>query len=236
MKTLPSLTFIRHHVGRSLATDNPPQAGFLPRHIDQLARTRGELPAISLIRLSFTTLLLCCFCTGLAGEPPIRPVSPDGISAKPATREALKAELAKMEDAFCAMAKEKGLLAAFEHFAAPDVAFVDTDPRKFRGLAAVRERMGPDQPGISLTWSAMFTDVSDDGTLGYNWGRYEWRSPGPDGQDRVRTGFFLTIWKRQPDGTWRYVMDNGAADKPAPSKVEGPAPPPAPKAEVKDKP
>lgn len=147
--------------------------------------------------------------------------APVETPAKPAGKEALKAELAKMEDAFCAMAKEKGILAAFEYFAAPDVAFVDTDPRRFRGLAAVRERIGPDQPGVSVTWSAMFTDVSDDGTLGYNWGRYEWRSPGPDGKERVRTGFFLTIWKRQPDGTWRYVMDNGAPDKPAP-KLEAP--------------
>ena len=170
-------------------------------------------PSLTLIA---TTLLLCGSCTVLAGEPPARLVLPDGASAKAAGKEALKAEVAKMEDAFCAMAKDRGILAAFEYFAAPDVAFVDTDPSKLRGLAAVRERMGPDQPGVSVNWSAMFTDVSDDGTLGYNWGRYEWRSPGPDGKERVRTGFFLTIWKRQPDGTWRYVMDNGAADKPAP--------------------
>ena len=51
-------------------------------------------------------------------------------------KEKTKKEVAAMEDAFCAMAAEKGLLAAFEHFAAPDVAFVDTDPRKFRGLEA----------------------------------------------------------------------------------------------------
>lgn len=128
----------------------------------------------------------------------------------------LKAELAAMENAFCAMAKEKGILAAFAHFAAPDVAFIDTDPRKFRGPAAVQERMGPDRPGVTLTWSALFTDVSADGTLGYNYGRYESRAPGPDGQERVRGGFFLTIWKRQPDGSWKYVMDTGAPDRPAP--------------------
>jgi ketosteroid isomerase-like protein len=126
----------------------------------------------------------------------------------------LKQEVAAMEDSFCAMAQSKGLLAAFEYYAAPDVAFIDTDPRKFRGLAAVRERMGADQPGVKLTWSASFTDVSDDGTLGYNYGRYELRQPGPDGKDIVRGGFFLTIWKRQPDGSWRYVMDNGAPDRP----------------------
>jgi ketosteroid isomerase-like protein len=130
----------------------------------------------------------------------------------------LKTDVAKMEDAFCAMAQEKGLLAAFSYFAAPDVAFIDTDPRKFRGLEAVRERIGPDQPGVKLTWSALFTDVAADGTLGYNYGRYESRRTGPDGQEIVRGGWFLTIWKRQPDGTWRYVMDTGAPDRPPPPK------------------
>ena len=130
-------------------------------------------------------------------------------------KEKLKQEVAAMEDAFSAMAQTKGLLAAFEYFAAPDVAFLDTDPRKFRGLAAVRERMGADQPGVKLTWAASFTEVSDDGTLGYNYGRYESRRPGPDGREIVRGGWFLTIWKRQPDGAWRYVMDNGTPDRPA---------------------
>ncbi|MDD2763058.1 MAG: nuclear transport factor 2 family protein [Opitutaceae bacterium] len=146
------------------------------------------------------------------------PKTADGAdSGQSARKEALKAELARMEDAFCAMTKEKGIQAAFEFFAAPDVAFIDTDPRRFRGIAAVRERMGPEQPGVSVTWSALFTDVSDDGTLGYNWGRYEWRIPGADGRTIVRTGYFLTIWKRQSDGSWRYVMDSGAPDRTAPA-------------------
>jgi len=144
----------------------------------------------------------------LALTPALLPAAPD--------RAALKKELAAMEDAFCAMAKEKGLLAAFSHFAAPDVAFIDTDPRKFRGLDAVRARIGPDQPGVSLVWSAHFTDVSDDGTMGYNYGRYELRRTAANGKETVHTGWFLTIWKRQPDGTWRYVMDNGAPDRPEP--------------------
>jgi ketosteroid isomerase-like protein len=133
----------------------------------------------------------------------------------------LKVELAAMEDAFCTMAKEQGINAAFAHFAAPDVAFIDTDPRQFRGAAAVQQRMGPDQPGVSLTWSAYFTDVSDDGTLGYNYGRFESRRPGRDGLEIVRGGWFLSIWKRQPDGSWKYVMDTGVPDRP-------PAPPAAP--------
>ena len=150
----------------------------------------------------FVTLaVLCLLLSGVARAAP--------------DKAKLKAEVAAMEDAFCAMAKEKGLLAAFSHFAAPDVAFIDTDPRKYRGAEAVLKRIGPDTPGVTLTWSAMFTDVSDDGTLGYNYGRYEYRGPGADGQERISTGFFLTIWKRQPDGSWKYVTDTGEAD-PAP--------------------
>jgi ketosteroid isomerase-like protein len=131
-------------------------------------------------------------------------------------KEKLKQELVAVEGAFSAMAQEKGIPAAFQHFAAPDVAFIDTDPRKFRGPAAVLERMGRTPAGASLKWAAYFTDVSDDGTLGYNYGRYEFRAPGPDGQERTSTGWFLSIWKRQPDGSWRYVMDTGAPDRPAP--------------------
>lgn len=155
------------------------------------------------------------FVVSLALAPLLSLAAPD--------KEKLKAEVAQMEDAFCAMARDKGLLAAFQHFAAPDVAFIDTDPRKFRGPAAVRERMGEDKPGVKLTWSASFTDVSDDGTLGYNYGRYESRRPGPDGQEIVRGGWFLTIWKRQPDGSWKYVMDNGSPDRPPPAPT--PVPP-----------
>lgn len=140
------------------------------------------------------------------------------LAVSAADKEQLKKEVAAMEDQFSALAQEKGLLAAFQHFAAPDVAFIDTDPSQFRGRAAVLQRMGHDKPGVSLKWSAYFTDVSDDGTLGYNYGRYELRSPGPDGKERIGGGWFLTIWKRQPDGSWRYVMDNGAPDRPATPK------------------
>ena len=140
-------------------------------------------------------------------------------------KEKLKAEVAAVEDAFSAMAKERGINAAFSHFAAPDVAFIDTDPRKFRGPAAVQECMGPDEPGVSLSWSAHFTDISDDGTLGYNYGRYESRRSGKDGTEIIRGGWFLSIWKRQPDGAWKYVMDTGVPDllpvPPAPPAVPG---------------
>jgi len=152
----------------------------------------------------------------LATTPVLLTANPD---APKLDKEKFKAEVAAMEDAFCAMGKSEGLLAAFKHFAAPDVSFIDTDPRQWRGQAAVDKRIGPDVPGQTLNWSAYYTDVSDDGSMGYNYGRYESRRLGTDGKESVHTGWFLTIWKRQPDGTWKYVMDNGAPDRPPPVKA-----------------
>jgi len=167
----------------------------------------------------------------LEGVVALYPANPNGTPQTDRTRIGfyygkgeLKKEVAAMEDAFCAMGKSQGLLAAFKHFAAPDVSFIDTDPRKWRGPEAVVRRIGPDVPGESLNWSAYYTDVSDDGTMGFNYGRYESRHPGADGKVSIHTGWFLTIWKRQPDGSWKYVMDNGAPDRPAP-KPAAPAKP-----------
>lgn len=84
-----------------------------------------------------------------------------------------------------------------------------------------QRRIGEDRPGVSLPWSAYFTDVSDDGTLGCNYGRYEFRHAGADSKGIVRGGWFLTLWKRQPDVSCRYVMDNGTPDKPAPKPAGG---------------
>jgi len=129
----------------------------------------------------------------------------------------LKAELVKMEHDFCAMASAQGVPAAFAHFAAPDAAFFDVDPREHRGQAAVRLRMADFPPNAKLTWAPLQVDVAASGDLGYTWGRYEFRSPGADGQERVGGGFYLTIWKRQPDGSWKFAIDTGTPDRPKPT-------------------
>jgi ketosteroid isomerase-like protein len=139
----------------------------------------------------------------------------------------LRAELVKMENDFCAMASAQGVPAAFAHFAAPDAAFFDVDPREHRGQEAVRLRMAGFPPGAKLTWAPLQVDVAASGDLGYTWGRYEFRNPGADGQEHVGGGFYLTIWKRQPDGSWKFAIDAGTPDRPKP--------PPAPPVEAKPK-
>ena len=134
----------------------------------------------------------------------------------PPAPASVRAEIVAVENAFCAMTRQRGLLAAFEHFAAPDVAFLDLDPRQCQGLAAVRRKFAGVPPDVQLTWTPLFTSVSEDGTLAYDYGRYESRRKGAGGKPVIAGGFYLTIWKRQPDGRWRFVMDTGSPDRPPP--------------------
>ena len=61
--------------------------------------------------------------------------------------------------------------------------------------------------GVSLEWSPDFIDVSPDGSLGYTYGRFTYSRTGEDGESKSSTGIFHTVWKRQPDGSWKYVWD-----------------------------
>ena len=55
----------------------------------------------------------------------------------------------------------------------------------------------------------MFTGLSPDGQLGYSIGR--WRTLGAAGPAGP-TGTFITIWAKQPDGTWKVRFDTGVPD------------------------
>lgn len=151
-------------------------------------------PFLSLVLLAFTFL----------GVPQARAVDHD----------ALKAQLVQAETDFCAQAAKDGIPAAFLAHIAPDGVLLAAGYEK-RGEAVVREQYAENKPGIVLSWKPEIVDVAASGDLGYTTGPYELRISGKDGAPpTIHTGRYLTVWKRQPDGTWKFVIDGGTQDKP----------------------
>ncbi len=71
-------------------------------------------------------------------------------------------------------------------------------------------------PGFSISWEPHEAVVSSDGKLGYTTGTNSVTAPDARGK-LVRTpGRYVTVWRKEPDGSWRCVIDfwNGA---PAPT-------------------
>lgn len=99
------------------------------------------------------------------------------------------------EMALARLAREKGQWTALRETAAPDaVMFV---PQMTYAQAWLRDRADPPQPARRQThevWS------SCDGSLMASHGAWQ--------QDKA-TGWYTTLWQRQPDGTYRWVLDHG---------------------------
>lgn len=138
--------------------------------------------------------------------------------ARAADTAALRAELAGAERAFCAQAAALGIADAFLANMAPDCFLPDSlslsRAEYAAKVAAARAKLGAaykagPNPDVRLTWAPIKVDVSDDGTLGYTWGRYDYSAKGKDGKTATTTGLYFTVWKRQADGAWKVVYDGG---------------------------
>jgi ketosteroid isomerase-like protein len=120
----------------------------------------------------------------------------------------LKAEILRTEKEFEATVKKSGMQEAFYRFA-DDIAVIRrANDSLITGKNNIREfYQDPKFRNYDLSWTAVFVDVSNDGTLGYSYGKYVLKITQPDGEITEYTGVFHTVWKRQLDGTWKYVWD-----------------------------
>jgi ketosteroid isomerase-like protein len=124
-----------------------------------------------------------------------------------ASHENLKAEIFAVEKEFCEMARSDGVEKAFVHFAA-DSAVILRRNQLVKGKEAIRRQYGSfPRKGVILEWTPDFADVSASGDLGYTYGKYTLTSTDSIGHTSLSEGTFHTVWKRQPDGKWRFVWD-----------------------------
>lgn len=102
---------------------------------------------------------------------------------------------------------------AFREFAAPNAVSLPMGEAPVRGREAIHKSL-LDVPAGALSWSPVAGEISRSGDLGYTWGTYQFRVREGDAPTAVRHGKYVTIWKKQPDGSWKYVLDTGNSSPP----------------------
>ncbi|QKR98681.1 hypothetical protein F9288_02735 [Sphingomonas sp. CL5.1] len=100
------------------------------------------------------------------------------------------------ERAFAAMAQARGQWTAFRAFAADEATMFA--PQPVNAQAFLKPLADPPR---SLSWSPSLSYISCDGTTAANTGPWRGASGGH--------GYFSTIWRRQPDGGWKWIVDGG---------------------------
>jgi len=73
--------------------------------------------------------------------------------------------------------------------------------------------------GFAITWKTDKIAVASSGDVAYSTGTDWITSPGPDGKVVTEQNNSVAVWKKQPDGSWKCVLD-----------AMSPAGPPAPPA------
>jgi ketosteroid isomerase-like protein len=83
------------------------------------------------------------------------------------------------------------------------------------GRAAIRTSLADafGRSDLSISWRADNAAVASSGDLGYTSGKNR-VSFGPKSKTLPIVGKYVTVWKRQADGTWRVVLDIYNADAP----------------------
>lgn len=125
-----------------------------------------------------------------------------------ADKEKYKQEIIKAERDFAKMVKDQGMQAGFTFFADSNAVIRRGNETLIKGKKEIEGNYGnPRYKDVVLEWEADFVDVAESGDLGYTYGRYTFEAKDSTGNPIKATGIFHTVWKRQPDGSWKYVWD-----------------------------
>ena len=147
--------------------------------------------------------------TGLSAGSTAPPPTPKLVPAQPVRGGADSHDLLSADSAFAAMSVARGAKAAFLAFAADEAVTLGPGGTPMNhGRDAIAAAFADFPADAILEWAPVAADVAGSGDLGCTVGEAavtarQWYSK------------YLTVWKRQADGAWKFVADGGNA-RPAP--------------------
>jgi len=138
----------------------------------------------------------------------------DAADPGPATRgDRGRAEILAADSAFARLSADSGAPAAFVAYVAPDgISLPGGAPIRF-GREAIRAAFADWPAGARLDWAPLWGEAAATGDLGCTVGLAEFRPA----QGASSYSKYLTVWRRQADGAWKFAADAGNS-RPAPAR------------------
>ncbi len=125
------------------------------------------------------------------------------VSTGQTDRDKALVSLIEAERSFAKLSEQKGIREAFLTFLAEKAIVFRPGPVEGR---PVYEALDPAYPAL-LIWEPELAEVAASGELGYTTGPYR-NSPSRE-VEPTRFGHYVSIWKKQPNGAWRVILDIG---------------------------
>jgi ketosteroid isomerase-like protein len=136
--------------------------------------------------------------------------SPAATAQRQADLEAAAAQIIKVDAEFAKAVADRNR-DRFLSFIADTTTFSGGTANELRGKEAVwkvwSDFFAPDGP--TLTWTPTKGEVIGAADVGYTTGRAVMRARGADGKVTERHTQYITVWKKQGDGSWKVIFDTG---------------------------
>ena len=120
-------------------------------------------------------------------------------------------DTAKMEHEIVQADKDMSALAMKEGFLKVLLTYADDNVVKFNdkslpiiGKSEFKKSIGDKAGTRLLSWEPVKVEVARSGELGYTWGNWKLTE-----KDTAYYGNYFTVWKKQSDGSWKFVLDGG---------------------------
>lgn len=161
-------------------------------------------------------LVLVALLAGLACSPSNTAEEGDDATPPAGDETATEEVLMQTDRDFAIATLERGVDGWLEYFA-PDGAMIVAGIGEVKGHAAIRELMGPflADSNPRLLWEPVRAGIGTSGDLGYTIGSSR-REERDSANTLLGTGTYLTVWRLQPDGTWKVEVDIGTYTPVAP--------------------
>lgn len=129
------------------------------------------------------------------------------------------AEIAAAERAFAKRCGEIGIRDSFLEYFTDDCVIFLPEPANAKAFYGKRK---PGKGPVELVWGPEFVDASNAGDMGYSTGPSVFTNPS-DPKSKPGYGYYFSIWRKQPDGAWKVIVDVGTGvpqGNPIPKDIE----------------
>ena len=113
-------------------------------------------------------------------------------------------EIIKADEAFSEMSRKSGMKTAFIEYIDNEGILLRPNHPPIAGADAIEFLSQVNDSSYTLTWVPRGGEMATSGNLGYTYGIYTLEM-----KDTVLRGTYVSIWKKQKDGKWKFVLDSG---------------------------
>jgi len=125
-------------------------------------------------------------------------------SAQDAVDDKLK--MMDADRAFSRLSEANGMKSAFLDYIDSNGVLLRPNHLPLLGADAIDYLIQQNDSSFTLKWEPKNGAVAASGDLGYTYGLYVLR---PSTKDTLIYGNYVSIWKKQKDGKWKFVLDSG---------------------------